>query len=72
MRVRILDAASMSDLRLFFGGYKSRVIPRCSDMKAVELIDNSNGTWTARIFRQTFTGTYAECTAWLQAQGESA
>jgi hypothetical protein len=29
-----------------------------------------DGTWTARIFRVNFTGTYDECIAWLRANGE--
>lgn len=39
--------------------------------KAVSLSQNPDGTWTARIFSTTFTGTYDECQGWLQANGES-
>lgn len=39
-------------------------------MKAVDLYRNPDGTWTARIFSQTFTGTYEECMGWLRANGE--
>lgn len=41
-------------------------------MKAVDLQNNHNGTWTARIFAQTFTGTYDECVSWLRMNGEEA
>lgn len=40
--------------------------------KAVELTDNGDGTWTARIYSTTYTGTYAECVAWLRNNGEFA
>jgi hypothetical protein len=39
-------------------------------MKAVDVWLNSDGSWTARIFSQTFTGTHEECVAWLRASGE--
>jgi len=39
-------------------------------MKAVDLTDNRNGTWTARIFYQTYTGTRDECERWIRNQGE--
>lgn len=40
-------------------------------MKAVDCTQNANGTWTARIYTHLyFTGTYAECMAWLRSQGE--
>lgn len=40
-------------------------------MKSVDLTDNHDGTWTARIYDHLyFTGTYAECCAWLRSQGE--
>lgn len=40
-------------------------------MNAVEITDNHNGTWTARIYTHMyFTGTYEECVAWLRSQGE--
>ena len=41
-------------------------------MKAVELSQNPDGSWTARIFSQTFTGTREQCVAWLRANGEQA
>jgi len=41
-------------------------------MKSVDLYRNNNGTWTARIFTVTFTGTYEECVDWLRANGEYA
>ena len=37
---------------------------------AVELRRNADGTWTARIFEVTYTGTRDECLAWLRANGE--
>jgi hypothetical protein len=40
-------------------------------MKAVDLWPNSDGTWTARIFSVTFTGTYQQCLDWLKGNGES-
>jgi hypothetical protein len=39
-------------------------------MKAVDMWRNADGTYTARIFSQTFTGTYEECWAWLRNNGE--
>jgi hypothetical protein len=39
-------------------------------MKAVDLWQNPDGTWTARIFSQTFTGTREECDRWLRCNGE--
>lgn len=39
-------------------------------MKSVDLYQNSDGTWTARIFSQTFQGTYEQCAAWLRMNGE--
>lgn len=39
-------------------------------MKAVDLTQNTDGTWTARIFSQTKTGSRDECVAWLRANGE--
>lgn len=41
-------------------------------MKAVDLYRNNDGTWTARIFDQTFRGSYDECVAWLRMNGEEA
>lgn len=41
-------------------------------MKSVDLWRNPDGTWTARIFAQTFSGTREECVAWLRTNGESA
>jgi hypothetical protein len=40
-------------------------------MKSVDLCRNADGTWTARIFSVTFTGSYEECVGWLRANGES-
>lgn len=40
-------------------------------MKAVDLYQNSDGSWTARIFNLCFKGTKAECISWLRANGES-
>jgi hypothetical protein len=37
-------------------------------MKAVELRDNHDGTWTARIYSHEFTGTEWECQNWLWSQ----
>jgi hypothetical protein len=39
-------------------------------MKAVDLWRNADGSWTARIFDQTFTGTEQECRNWLRYNGE--
>jgi hypothetical protein len=40
-------------------------------MKAVDIYQNSDGTWTARIFNLSRTfKTYGEAMAWLQSQGE--
>ena len=39
-------------------------------MKSVELTDNHDGTWTARIFSITYTGTREECVAWIRGNGE--
>jgi hypothetical protein len=39
-------------------------------MKAVDLWKNPDGTWTARIFSQTFSGTYEQCVDWLRGNGE--
>lgn len=41
-------------------------------MKSVDLYRNSDGTWTARIFEQTFRGTREQCVAWLRMNGEEA
>jgi hypothetical protein len=41
-------------------------------MRAVDLYRNADGTWTARIFSQTYTGTREACVAWLCANGEYA
>lgn len=41
-------------------------------MTATNLERNADGTWTARIFSSSFTGTYNECLAWLRANGEEA
>lgn len=39
-------------------------------MKAVDLFQNSDGTWTARIYTNSyFTGTREQCVAWLRLQG---
>ena len=38
---------------------------------AVSLTRNDDGTWTATIFSQRYTGTYDECVDWLWANGES-
>lgn len=40
------------------------------DMKSVDLYQNRDGTWTARIFAQTFTGTREQCGGWLRMNGE--
>ncbi len=40
-------------------------------MKSVDLNRNSDGTWTARIFDVTFTGTREACLDWLRGNGES-
>lgn len=39
-------------------------------MKPVSLSRNPDGTWTARIYSTTYSGSYAECVAWLRAHGE--
>lgn len=44
---------------------------RTLSRKAADLWRNSDGSWTARIFEQTFSGTYEACTAWLRNQGEA-
>ncbi|VTU00976.1 unnamed protein product [Gemmataceae bacterium] len=38
--------------------------------RAVSLTSNEDGTWTARIYSTTFTGTYDACVSWLWANGE--
>jgi len=35
-------------------------------MKAVDLWQNPDGTWTARIYDTTYTGTREECLAWIE------
>ena len=40
-------------------------------MKPVDLTQNADGTWTARIYHTTYTGTRERCLAWLHAHGES-
>jgi hypothetical protein len=40
-------------------------------MRSVDLHRNDDGTWSARIYSVVFTGSYAECVAWLRANGES-
>ena len=40
-------------------------------MSSVDLYQNSDGTWTARIFNQTYSGTYEQCVNWLRWNGES-
>jgi hypothetical protein len=39
-------------------------------MKSVDLYSLPSGLWTARIYDQTFVGTYEECVAWLRNNGE--
>lgn len=39
-------------------------------MKAVDLWRNPDGSWTARIFDTTFTGSLAQCRNWLRMNGE--
>jgi hypothetical protein len=40
-------------------------------MKAVDVSQNQDGTWTARIFSLTYTAkTREECVQWLRMQGE--
>lgn len=39
-------------------------------MKSVDLWQNSDGTWTARIFDTTYTGSREQCIDWLRANGE--
>lgn len=39
------------------------------EMKAVDFYQLSPDLWFARIFTQTFSGTKAECEAWLRANG---
>lgn len=34
-------------------------------MKSVDYWQNIDGTWTGRIFEQTYTGTYAQVMSWL-------
>jgi hypothetical protein len=41
-------------------------------MNPVELSRNNDGTWTARVFSQCFSGTYEECVRWLRMNGEAA
>lgn len=40
-------------------------------MKSVDLYRNADGTWTARIFDLTYSGTREACVQWLRNQGES-
>ena len=40
-------------------------------MRAVDLSPNPDGSWSARIFELTFTGTYEACLAWLRSNGEA-
>jgi hypothetical protein len=37
-------------------------------VKIVDCWQNPDGTWTARIYSLTFTGTYEECQNWLKWQ----
>lgn len=39
-------------------------------MRAVDLSRNADGTWTARIYGTSYTGTREACLAWLRAHGE--
>jgi hypothetical protein len=41
-------------------------------MKIVDWWQNPDGSWTGRIYSQTFTGSYEEVMSWLRAncQGE--
>jgi hypothetical protein len=39
-------------------------------MKSVELSQNSDGTWTARIKSTCFCGTYQQCVDWLKGHNE--
>jgi hypothetical protein len=40
--------------------------------RSVDLVRNDDGTWTARIYSQTFRGTYEQCVQWLWWNGENA
>lgn len=39
-------------------------------MKSVDLTLNSDGSYTARIYDTTYTGTYEACVQWLRNNGE--
>ena len=39
-------------------------------IKPVEITRNADGSYTARIYSTTYTGTYEQCVAWLRAHGE--
>jgi hypothetical protein len=39
-------------------------------MKIVDLYQNADGTWPARLYSSTLTGTLDECRNWLRANGE--
>lgn len=39
-------------------------------MKVIDYWQNADGTWTARLWSQTFTGTYEQCIAWIRSNGE--
>ena len=41
-------------------------------MTMVAITEKADGTWTARIYSQTFTGTREQCVSWLRANGEEA
>lgn len=47
------------------------VLERVSKMKSVDIWENADGTWTARIFSTTFSGSKSECESWLRNNGES-
>lgn len=40
-------------------------------VKAVDYWQNADGTWTGRIFSQTYNGTREQVSAWLRANGAS-
>lgn len=39
-------------------------------MKSIALSQNPDGSWTARIYGTTYTGTYEACVDWLRGNNE--
>lgn len=56
---------ALQTLAIYLLKWRNAMVP------AVALWPNGDGTWTARIFSQTFTGTRQECVDWVRANGET-